>query len=97
MDIKKIREKIDGVDQKILDLISERFNLLPDILKYKVDNNLPIQDKDREKEILRNKTKKALALGISPNFVRNLFKKILAESVRIQKENFKKSKNGKKK
>ena len=87
--MKEIREKIDEIDWRILKLISERFALLPDVLKYKIENNLPIKDNKREKEVIKDRMEKAKALGINPKFSQTLFKKIMEEARRIQKKNIK--------
>ena len=97
MNIKEVRKRIDGIDQKILKLISERFALLPHVIKYKIDNNLPIQDIKREKEILQNRIKEAKYLKINPKFVQDIFKNIMVEARKIQKVNLNKVKNANKK
>lgn len=89
MDIKEIRGKIDTIDEEISRLIAERFALLPDVLKYKIENNLPVQDKVRESELLKNKIEKAINFGLNPEFIKELFENIMAESVKIQKEKLK--------
>ena len=86
MNIKNVREKIDNIDHKILNLISKRFTLLSNVVKYKIDNNLPIRNYKREKEILKNITKKASVLKINTKFVQKLFNNIILEAIRIEKK-----------
>jgi chorismate mutase/prephenate dehydratase len=52
VDIKKVRDKMDEIDKKIILLIAERFSFLPDVVAYKKENNLPTQDKERERELI---------------------------------------------
>ena len=47
-DIKELRQKIDGIDEKILELYEERMDVVRQIGKYKVNKNLPIYDAARE-------------------------------------------------
>ena len=83
--MQKIRKQIDQIDQKILNLIAKRYSLALKLADQKKQNNLPIQDKKREEKILANIVKKAKKLSIAPEHVQKLFKQILKESRRVQK------------
>ncbi len=47
-DMKKLRERIDGIDQKLLELYEERMDVVSLIGQYKIKNNLPVYDAARE-------------------------------------------------
>jgi chorismate mutase/prephenate dehydratase len=53
MDINELRDKIDSIDSEILKLFTQRMKISLEIAKYKKENNLPIQDKKRERELIR--------------------------------------------
>ncbi len=53
-DIKKLRDRIDSIDEQILKLYEERMDVAADIGRYKLENNLPIYDPDREDEKLED-------------------------------------------
>ena len=53
MDIKDIRNEIDQVDKEILKLLNKRFKLASDVIEFKKLNNLPIENKQREEEIIK--------------------------------------------
>ena len=53
MDLTEIRQQIDGIDDKILDLFVERMKLTEGVAKYKVEHSLPVFQGAREKEILK--------------------------------------------
>ena len=57
MDIKELREKINGIDNQISKLFLKRMELVRGVAEYKRDNNLPILDAAREQEILRDNSK----------------------------------------
>lgn len=57
--MKDLREKIDNIDQELMELLNERFKITKQIGLYKQINNLNVFDKTREEEIL-NKTSKYL-------------------------------------
>ena len=59
MDISELRNKIDTVDNQILDLFLQRMDVLEQIAAYKNAHAIPIQDKSREREILAKVIQKA--------------------------------------
>ncbi len=52
MDISEIRDRINSVDEKILESFIERMHLAEDVVAYKRENRLPLVDKARERAIL---------------------------------------------
>lgn len=54
MDISEIREKIDKVDDQLLQLFLERMALSENVAAYKNERQLPIESKTRERAILAN-------------------------------------------
>lgn len=54
MDIKKYRDKIDNIDKKIAILIDKRLEVVRKISIIKKNNKLKIEDKKREKDVLKN-------------------------------------------
>jgi len=82
-ELKTFRRRIDKIDNKIVALLEKRFGISRKIRGYKLKNNLLIDDKKREKEILASKTKNSL---LSDNFTRKFFNLIFDESKRIQRD-----------
>lgn len=54
-DINKIRKEIDQIDKELLPLFLKRMDCSHLVAEYKIANNMPILDKEREQEILRDK------------------------------------------
>ena len=52
MNSKEIREKIDAIDSQMADLFCQRMGLAADIARFKKENNLPILNTGREREVL---------------------------------------------
>ena len=59
MDLKKAREKIDLTDNQIVKLFEERMQTVLEVANYKKDNNLPVYNGDREREIINRLTNSA--------------------------------------
>ena len=54
MDIKELRNEIDSIDDKILELFERRMDICRDIARYKNENKLPVLNSNREAEIINN-------------------------------------------
>lgn len=55
--LEKARLEINDVDAKMAELFSRRFKAVQDVLAYKKENNLPIFDPVREKQVIERNTK----------------------------------------
>lgn len=82
MDI--FRKKIDSVDEKIFDLLLERYLIVEDIGKYKKNNKLHILDSKRENKIYE-KIEDFYLLDQHRKYLKNIYKTVMNESKRIQK------------
>lgn len=57
-DLNKTREKINVIDEKMLDLFKQRMELAKDVALYKKENNIAIFDEQREKEVIKRNSEK---------------------------------------
>ena len=60
MKIQILRRKIDKLDQQLVNTLNKRINIANKIIDIKEKNNIEIEDKEREKEILNNLPKNKL-------------------------------------
>ncbi|WP_289994556.1 bifunctional chorismate mutase/prephenate dehydratase [Photorhabdus laumondii] len=80
----KIREKVSELDLKLLILLAERRQLAFDIAQTKLQDNRPIRDKDRERELLDVLIKKGKSYGLDGFYISRLFQMIIEDSVLTQ-------------
>lgn len=59
MDITQLREKIDNIDDQLVNLFTQRMEITRDIAAYKKENNLPIYVPARERQKLQEAAKLA--------------------------------------
>jgi chorismate mutase/prephenate dehydratase len=59
MELTEIREKIDSVDQELLNLFLTRMDLAEEVAAYKNEHHLPILNKERERAILAKVTERS--------------------------------------
>lgn len=83
-DIRLLRQAIDGIDEKILDLINQRLSLAKQIGDFKKQIGLQITDSGREKEILTRLLEKNTG-PMGADGLRNIFEAIIAEGRNIQR------------
>ena len=87
--LKLIRQKIDKLDDKLLNLIKIRTNLVNGVLKQKRFKN-QIIDKARIKEVLMLIKKKSISKKIDPKITKKIWKNIIRAYIDFEKRNFKK-------
>ncbi|MFC1898644.1 chorismate synthase [Candidatus Cloacimonadota bacterium] len=83
-DLVNYREAIDKIDEDILIAIKRRMEISKLIGKYKQENNLQIENKEREAELLKVLKIKAKELQISDNLVEIIWQAIIEESKKQQ-------------
>lgn len=81
-----LREKIDNLDQELIDNLATRMKLVEQIGEYKKENNVTVFQLERWQEIIETRPTWAKRQQLNPNFVQELFKTIHDESIRIQSD-----------
>jgi chorismate mutase len=87
--LKLIRKKIDKLDDKLLNLLKIRTNLVNRALKQKKYKN-QIIDKARIKEILTLIKKKSITRKIDQKLTKKIWKNMIRAYIEFEKRNFKK-------
>ena len=87
--IKKIRRKLDKLDDKMLTIIKKRSIIVDKILSNKTKKN-QIVDKKRIKIILKSIKKKSLKKRIDPKITNNIWKSMIRSFVNYEYKNFNK-------
>ena len=86
MSLEKLREEVDEIDKKVLELLSKRKKVVEQIGKIKQEKHLVINDKNREDELIKNVIKKGQTLGHEGKYLRKLYKEIIKYSKKVQKK-----------
>ncbi|QCI18360.1 chorismate mutase [Buchnera aphidicola (Aphis nasturtii)] len=95
-DLLNFRNEINNIDKKIVMLLAQRKKLVLKIAQSKIQNNQPIRDIDREKNLLSNLTSLGKKQYLNTNYIKRLFQLIIEESILTQKillEKFQNKKN----
>lgn len=75
------RKQIDAIDDEIMQLLEQRFEVVADIKAYKKANNIAVIDNSRE-EFIYNKTHN---YHYQPQ-IKTIYQTIIKESCRMQDE-----------
>ncbi len=85
LEIDELRLEINEITSQMVELFEKRLEVSKKIAAYKQENNLPIYQPEREKEIIDTYTKDVLYPELTKEFLENLMKL----SKDIQKEEMK--------
>lgn len=79
-----LRDKIDKIDDQIVDLLAERFSLVSRVKEVKKAGKIAVYHPTREREILERIEKRGDKLGLNKLLLNALFLQIFAVSKRNQ-------------
>jgi chorismate mutase/prephenate dehydrogenase len=74
------RKEIDNIDNQILDLLKQRKDVVQDVLKRKVEKQLPVFVAKREDEKTRAFREKAAERGLDPDWAEDFLRMVMAAS-----------------
>ena len=84
-----LRNKLDKLDDKLIEIIKERTNIVNDVVKLKKYKH-EIIDKKRIKIILKKIKKKSISKKIDPEITNRIWKNMIWSYIDYEKRNFKK-------
>ena len=87
--LRKYRNKIDKLDNKIFILIKNRTQIIKNILSEKKFKN-QIVDHKRINEVLKKIRSKSIQNGIDPKITRRIWKSMIWSYISYERTNFKK-------
>lgn len=80
MELTVLRDQIDEVDKALLKLLAKRLNLVAEVGEVKSHHGLPIYVPEREISMLASRRKEAEALGVPPDLIEDVLRRIMRES-----------------
>lgn len=75
-----LRDQIDEVDKALLDLLAKRLELVAEVGEVKSRYGLPIYVPEREASMLASRRKEAEALGVPPDLIEDVLRRVMRES-----------------
>ena len=84
--INMLRKQVDELDNELMNLLSKRMRVCREIGQYKKEHNMTVFQANRYSEILDKRGAQGSLLGMSPEFIAQVFESVHEESVRQQVE-----------
>ena len=75
--IRRLRKKVDEVDEQILRSLSQRAEICRAIGLVKDKHGMPIQDSPRENDVYAHIRKRASELGLDPSHIEAIYSEIV--------------------
>ena len=82
--LEDLRQKLDELDNQLLELAAERQRIVAEIGRFKRANQAATRDFNREREVLLAGRDKAAALGLSPDLAEDLLTSLIRSSLTKQ-------------
>jgi len=76
------RKRIDELDEQLIRLLAERFEITKSVGQFKAENNLPAADPEREQQQIARLHEIAQIVGMDPSFGEQVFRLIVNEVIR---------------
>lgn len=81
-----LRRAVDDIDKVLLNALGERARLMRDITAAKAEASQPLRDEAREAALLAHRATYGERLGLDPALVRRLYREIIDDAVRRQRD-----------
>lgn len=75
--ITEVRNEIDNIDKVIINLVSERFGYVRQVVKYKEKSAKAIEATDRRTAMMRDRRAWAEEKGLDPDVMEDIFNRLV--------------------
>ena len=86
MTIENVRQEIENIDRELVELIAKRVGFADDILKYKHQANLPINDDTQNDVVIDRAVSIATEKGLDSTVVKQIFNLLIQMNIERQHE-----------
>lgn len=78
--LESLRQGIDALDQQLVELLAHRRRLVEEVARVKHQQNLPTFHPAREENLISARRAQAVAAGLSPDYIEDLFRTVMRHS-----------------
>lgn len=83
--IADVRNEIDNIDKVIISLLSERFQYVKEVVKYKEKNHGSIEAPERRASMLEDRRAWATEYGLSPDVIEEIYDRLVQYFIEEEK------------
>lgn len=84
--IAEVRNEIDNIDKVIISLLSQRFEYVKEVVKYKSKDSASIEASDRRKQMLAQRREWAEQNGLSADVIEKIYDTLVAYFIEEEKK-----------
>jgi chorismate mutase len=77
LDLTSIRDRLDVVDRRLVDVLAERARLISEVITYKRTHGMKIVDRPREEQMLERIGAIAADAGLDPRIARQVLRSVI--------------------
>lgn len=81
------RERLDKIDEEIIRLFGERYNVRREVYAFKKANDLPVIDQSRVDEVIARAVDKAKTYDVPADFAEALYQLVIDYSHKFELKN----------
>jgi 4-amino-4-deoxychorismate mutase len=85
-DLEPFRRRLDALDDELVRLFGERFNIIREVALYKREHDIPMMQPDRIAEVRARYLARGTELELPPDFTASLFDLLIAASCKLEDE-----------
>lgn len=78
--LEQLRNQIDHIDQELVELLARRRQIVGQVIQFKQQHDLPTFHPAREENLISARRAQALAAGLDPDYIEDLFRTVLRHS-----------------
>lgn len=78
------RALIDSLDEKLIELLGQRYAVCRDVARYKKERSIPMMQTGRVEQVKQRCATLAMAHGVDSHFIRELYSLIINEACQIE-------------
>lgn len=86
--LQPLRQQIDEIDSQLVGLLAQRAKVTAQVGKVKQELALPVYVPEREQLLLKARRKQAKQLGVSPELVEDILRRMMRDSYQTQESGF---------
>lgn len=79
-----LRRQIDRIDDRIIDLLAERFALLREVAAYKRPRGIPVVIPERIEEVVERCAARGAQRGLDAQMLRDIYRRVIAEACAVE-------------
>jgi chorismate mutase-like protein len=84
--LSEFRRRVNSLDENLLDLLGERFDICREVARYKRAERIPMMQSARVQEVKERCAQLSIKRRLDPGFVQKLYTLIIEESCRTEDE-----------